>query len=76
MTKGEIVARRKGPLWTDEERERLLAMKASGMKHAAIAAALGRPVGAVTGELYNLRHPVAVPTTPTSSPSAPTPRNP
>lgn len=47
----------KGPPWTAEERERLVALKADGLKHAAIAAALGRPVGAVTGELYNLRHP-------------------
>lgn len=47
----------KGPPWTDTERERLVALKATGMKHAAIAAALGRPASAVTQQLYALRHP-------------------
>jgi hypothetical protein len=48
---------KKGAPWTDAERERLVALKAAGMPHSAIAAELGRSVGAVTGELYSLRHP-------------------
>lgn len=47
----------KGRPWTDDERERLVAMKAAGMRHAAIAAALGRNPAAVGQELYHLRHP-------------------
>jgi hypothetical protein len=46
-----------GRPWTDAERDRLLALKDSGMGNVAIARMLGRSATSVGTQLYALRHP-------------------